>query len=103
MKKIFSMALIILVLSGCTLFRPHKNDIEQGNIITKIEVSQLRPGMSEGQVKELMGSPILINIFTPERMEYVYTFQAGYGKMTLKRISCIFYRGRLQVIQRIGE
>lgn len=100
MKKIISLALIGIILSGCTWLRPHKNAIEQGNIITAVEVSQLHPGMSEGQVKEIMGSPILINIFTPNRMEYIYTFQASYAEMTKKRVSCIFYGGRLQVIQK---
>jgi len=100
MKKMIPLVLLAIILSGCSWLRPHKMDIEQGNIITANEVTQLHAGMSETQVQEIIGSPILVNIFSPTRVEYVYTFQTGYGNMTIKRVSCVFYRGRLQTIQK---
>ena len=86
------------LLTGCFL-RPHKMDIEQGNVFTLEEVSKLKPGMSESQVKGIMGTPVLVNIFTPNRMEYVYTFQPGHQNRLEKRVSCIFVAGRLQEIK----
>ncbi len=86
------------LLSGCFL-RPHKMDIQQGNVITLEEVSKLKLGMSEAQVRDVMGTPVLINIFTPNRMEYVYTFQPGHKKKKKKRVSCIFESGRLRDIK----
>lgn len=99
MKKLASLILLSCLLSGC-FFRPHKMDIEQGNIITPAEVSQLHPGMSENQVRSVMGSPMLTNIFTPNRIEYVYTLKEGYSTMTEKKVTCIFQNGRLVDIVR---
>lgn len=98
MKKIISLVLLGCLLSGCFL-RPHKMDIVQGNVFTQEEVSKLKLGMTEGQVKDIMGTPVLINIFTPNRVEYVYTFQPGYQPRQEKRVSCIFESGRLRDIK----
>jgi outer membrane protein assembly factor BamE len=100
MKQITTLILLALILSGCAWLRPHKTDIEQGNVITQTEINQLRIGMNEYQVKQIMGAPILINIFTPNRIDYVYTSQLGHSAMNEKRITCIFYRGRLQKIEK---
>ena len=99
MKKLISLTIFLtLILTGCSLFRVHKLDIEQGNIITQANVNQLQKGMTENQVKALMGDPVLINVFTPERLNYIYTYQKGYEKMTAKRVIVIFQSGRLQEI-----
>jgi outer membrane protein assembly factor BamE len=98
MKKLFSLILIGVLLSGCSLMRTHKQDIDQGNIITEDNVSKLHRGMSEDQVEDIMGHPILMNTFSPNRMAYVYTYQAGYGQMTEKRVLCTFVNGRLSEI-----
>jgi len=98
MKKIISLVLIGFILSGCSLFRIHKRDIAQGNIITQGEVSRLHIGMTPLQVKEIMGNPVLVNIFSNERLEYVYTFQPGYGNRVEKRLICLFQYGRLREI-----
>lgn len=100
MKKIISLTMIFsfLLLSGCFL-RVHKLDVEQGNIITQENLSKLNTGMSETQVKDIIGNPLLINIFTPERIDYVYTMQKGYQTMVVKRITLIFQNGRLTEIK----
>jgi outer membrane protein assembly factor BamE len=74
-------------------------DIEQGNIITPQIASQLHPGMSEAQVQSIMGAPLLINTFTVNQMNYVYTFKPGYGTLQEKRITLIFKAGRLARIE----
>lgn len=92
------MIFLILILPGCSLFRVHKFDIEQGNILSQENVDQLRIGMTETEVQSMMGNPILINVFTPNRFSYVYSFQKGYEKMTVKRVILIFQSGRLREI-----
>lgn len=100
MKKLIIIALMGFVLSGCSFFRVHKMDIVQGNIFTPEQVSQLHPGMSEAQVKDIMGIPVIMNIFTPYRIDYVYTFQPSYGERIEKRVICIFYHGQLKEVVR---
>lgn len=99
MKKLLILFLIGSILSGCGLFRVHKLDIEQGNIITPEEVRKLHYGMSESQVKQVMGNPVLINLFSKNRLDYVYTFQPGYGRKLEKRLVLMFRYGVLREIQ----
>lgn len=100
MKKTLMLILIGCFLSGCSFFRVHKMDIEQGNIITQEQISQLHSGMSFSQVKAVMGTPVLVNIFSPNRIEYVYWNKPAYGDLTEKRVSLIFVGGRLSQIER---
>lgn len=86
----------MLTLSSC--FLVHKNDIEQGNIITPEMVSRLHPGMTEMEVRNVMGNAVLVNIFSPDRIDYVYTMQKGHQHRSTKRVSCIFYNGRLKEV-----
>lgn len=85
--------------SGCTLLHVHKMEIEQGNVIEDNQVAALRHGMTPAQVKSIMGDPILSHLFTQDRFEYVYTLKPGVGKMTKKRVTCIFQSGRLVGVQ----
>jgi len=98
MKKMITIMLLGLTLSSCSLLRPHKYDVEQGNIITQEDVQRLHIGMTESQVKSVMGNPVMVNVFSPNRLDYIYTFQAGYGKRQQKRVVCIFQRGRLNAV-----
>src|SRR5689334_9608956 len=100
MKKIISLVLMGCLLSGCSFFRIHKMDIEQGNVFTQEDVSRLHTGMSESEVKSIMGTPTLVNIFTPNRIDYLYVWRPGYGQPTEKRVTCLFQNGRLREVLR---
>ena len=99
MKKIACLLLSLSYLSGCSLIHIHKMDVEQGNIITPQMTSQLHLGMSEAQVKNILGTPLLMNTFTPAQMNYVYTFKPGYGALQEKHLTLIFRAGRLERIE----
>lgn len=99
MKKMISLILISALLTSCGVFRTHKMDVEQGNIITKAELNSLHPGLSETDVRAMLGNPVLANIFTNERLIYVYTLQQGYGNIQEISVTLIFMRGILQTIQ----
>lgn len=96
MKNLISLALIGLLLAGCIQRIP----IEQGNIICEDSVRLLRTGMTEDDVKAVMGNPVMINLFTPNRIEYVYTYQLGNNRMIAKRLTILFAGGRVRQIIR---
>lgn len=100
MTRFIISLLAMLALTGCNFIQ--KPEIEQGNIYTPAMVSQLHNGMSETEVREIMGNPMLVNIFTPGRIEYVYTYQTGNEKRTQKRVSLSFAGGRLVAIRDNG-
>lgn len=98
MKNIILFILISCLLPACSIIRPHKLTIEQGNVISQQEVKRLQINMTPAQVKDIMGQPVLVNIFSPNRIDYVYTLKAGHENMTEKRVTCIFQGGRLKEI-----
>lgn len=98
MKKFILLTLAALTLSGCFL-RTHKADITQGNVISESQVKRLHNGMSEQEVKNVMGTPVLINVFTPNKTIYLYTFQAGYGKIKTKSVEITLNHGVVREIQ----
>ena len=90
------ICLLILLLTGCSLVT--KPQIIQGNIITPEMVSRLHVGMTPPQVVNVMGTPVLANIFSPNRMEYVYTYQDLRTNRKETRVSCLFQNGSLKEI-----
>lgn len=98
MRKSFICVLMMLVLSSCSYLTIRKPIIEQGNIITSEDTSKLHVGMSYDQVVAILGDPILENIFTPNRKEYVYTYRGGINTPTEKHVTLIFNQGRLETI-----
>ena len=101
MKKIITLFLIGMTLTGCSILRPHKPDVDQGNLITETEMARIHPGMTESEVKNIMGNPVMTNIFSDNRIDYLYTFQPGYGERTEKGLTLQFQNGRLRNITRI--
>ena len=96
MKKTLSILTCALLLPSCAMIPVHKKDIQQGNVFTTEMTSRLHPGMSEAQVREIMGTPVLLNTFKDNRTDYVYTYQPGGGKMSEKYITLIFNNGILR-------
>lgn len=100
MKKILIQIMIInlaLLLTGCSWIM-YKPSIQQGNMITQEQVSQLKLGMTEEQVRYIMGSPVLENTFETHRWHYVYSLQPNGGKLIQERVSLVFANGKLQSI-----
>lgn len=96
MYKSIICLLLVLLMSGCSFI--HRADIDQGNIITPEMTSRLHRGMTEMEVREVMGNAVLVNIFSPNRIDYIYTSEPGNGKRSEKRVTCIFVRGHLQEV-----
>lgn len=94
MQKIIALSLLVLALTGCI----RKISIEQGNVMTPEMTNQLHIGMSEEEVKNVMGSPMLLNTFNNNRIDYVYTFKPGNGTMTEKKMTLSFQNGLLKNI-----
>ena len=95
MKKILFVftACTTLFLTGC--IHPFKADTQQGNIVTQAMVDQLKPGMTDSEVIDKLGSPVLINTFSDTRYDYVYTNQIGHGKRETQRLTCYFENHKL--------
>lgn len=58
---------------------PYKIDIRQGNLVTQDMVAQLKPGQTKDQVRFILGTPLVADMFHADRWDYVYRFQPGTG------------------------
>ncbi len=54
---------------------PYRLEIVQGNVVTSEQVARLRPGMSRAQVRDVLGTPLLADIFHADRWDYVFSIR----------------------------
>lgn len=92
-----------LFLASCTTVQSYlpiyKIDIQQGNRLTEEKINQLQPAMNERQVRFLMGTPLLMDPFHPQRWDYVYTHRSDGKRQTEKRLSLFFEADELTAVQ----
>ncbi|MFA7668273.1 MAG: outer membrane protein assembly factor BamE [Burkholderiaceae bacterium] len=84
---------LVLALSACGSTNwgfPYRPNIQQGNWITAEQVERLTPGMSREQVRFLLGTPTLQDIFRSDRWDYPYYSKPGYGDPKQRRFSVWF-------------
>ena len=54
---------------------PYKIDVIQGNFVSKEQVEALKVGMTRGEVKDVLGTPLLASLFHADRWDYVFTLK----------------------------
>ena len=54
---------------------PYRIEIVQGNVVTKEQLALVKPGMQRAQVRDVLGSPLLTDIFHADRWDYVFTIK----------------------------
>ncbi|MDT3736128.1 MAG: outer membrane protein assembly factor BamE [Denitratisoma sp.] len=95
---------VLLPLAACSNVKmpdvasaitPYRIDIRQGNYITQDMVAQLKPGMTRDQVRFILGTPLVADIFHAERWDYIYSFKPGRGELQLRRFAVFFVDNKL--------
>jgi outer membrane protein assembly factor BamE len=74
---------------------PYKIEIQQGNFVSQEMVSQLKPGMSKEQVRFVLGTPLLADIFHADRWDYIYWRETPAGQREQRKLAVHFADGRL--------
>jgi len=101
MRKFISVIILFifsLELTGC--IKPYVPNIQQGNIIEQNKVDRLKVGMSKEEVKEILGDPVLNNVFNRNCWVYAYTDQINGGKIKGRNLTiCFNNEGRLMTIR----
>jgi outer membrane protein assembly factor BamE len=95
MKRFLSIS--VLLLSACSSapditshLTPYRIDVRQGNMVTQEMVAQLKPGQTREQVRFILGTPLLADMFHANRWDYVYRFQPGHGKVQERHLIVFF-------------
>ena len=82
-------------MAGCSsvprIVNEYKIDVQQGNVLTQDMVSQLKPGLTKDQVRFVLGTPMLMDMFHANRWDYVYRLQKGStGDVEMRKFSTFF-------------
>ena len=87
MQKVITLSTIFLTifLASCatttsykpSFLREYIIDVPQGNVLEQDKISQLHSGQHKDQVKFLIGSPMLNDVFHKNRWDYVFQYRHG--------------------------
>ncbi len=85
-------------LAGCagtgervaSIVTPYKVDVVQGNFISREQVQALQPGMGRQQVREILGTPLMVSLFHADRWEYVFTLKRPGVEAQTRKLTVFF-------------
>ena len=79
-----ALALALVSAGGCATadkymptwrsFGVYKMDVNQGNYLSQDMVDKLKVGMTQPQVKQVLGTPLVSSPFRADRWDYVYEY-----------------------------
>lgn len=90
-----AISLLLAACSSAPSVQPYRIDVRQGNVITQDMVAQLKPGLTRDQVRFILGSPLVADMFHTDRWDYIYHFQPGKGEAQRRRLTVIFADNKL--------
>jgi outer membrane protein assembly factor BamE len=70
-------------------------EVVQGNVITREQREQLRPGMTRAEVRDLMGAPLATSLFHDQRWDYAFTLQRRGQPKQSYRLTLVFQNDML--------
>ena len=74
------------------LVSPYKVDVVQGNFVSQEQRQALQVGMPRAQVRDILGSPLVMSAFHADRWEYVFTILRQ-GQEPQRRQLTVFFKG----------
>lgn len=99
-RRALAAALIPFTLAACSslqssdnflgVITPYRVEVVQGNVVTKEQAAQIKPGMSRAQVRDILGSPLLTDIFHASRWDYVFTIRRQGAEPQQRKIVVLF-------------
>jgi outer membrane protein assembly factor BamE len=76
-------------LGACVYRMP----IQQGNYLDGHTVSQLKVGMTRSQVRYLLGTPMVEDVFNQDRWDYIYYFKRGHVRRPIESRVIVYFNG----------
>lgn len=71
-------------------FSPYRPDIQQGNFVSQEMLAQLKVGQTRDQVRFILGTPLLTDVFHADRWDYPFRLERGDGELTSSRVTVYF-------------
>lgn len=102
MKRFLLFLPVLVLCSACSnapqitsYLSPYRIDVRQGNFVTQEMVAQLKPGLTREQVRFILGSPLVADMFHADRWDYLYRLQPGHGEVQQRHLVVFFQDGKL--------
>jgi outer membrane protein assembly factor BamE len=76
--RLLAPLVLAALLPGCMLV--HRIDIQQGNAVAPESYEKLATGMTRPEVRQLLGTPLLTDVFHANRWDYYFRNEKG-GKL----------------------
>jgi outer membrane protein assembly factor BamE len=107
-----AVAAVAALLAGCQSLQSNDNflgvittyrhEIVQGNVITREQAEAIKPGLNRAQVRDVLGSPLLADLFHANRWDYVFTIRRQGAEPQLRRVVVLFKGDALESIDTGG-
>ncbi len=86
--RLLAPIIAALALAGCGLV--YTIDVQQGNYVTQDVAAKLQIGMTKAEVRQLLGTPLLIDAFHSNRWDYFFSNVKGRKAENRTRLSVFF-------------
>ena len=93
--KALTLIMTSLLLANCSIPRIFQVVVSQGNLVDQEMLDKLEIGMTEAQVKFVMGTPLISDTFYPERWDYFTSVTQGESSYTNQKITLFFENNQL--------
>lgn len=97
--RLLAPILAALALAGCGLV--YTIDVQQGNYVSQDVAAKLNVGMTKAEVRQLLGTPLLIDPFHSNRWDYFFSSVKAGKAENRTRLSIFFENDK--VANFIGE
>lgn len=101
-SRLLLVATSSVLIAACSwkpgFINEYKIDVQQGNVLSQEMVAQLKPGQTRDQVRFVLGTPMVADIFHQQRWDYIYSYRNGQTGTVESRKFAVFFDadGRLE-------
>lgn len=86
-------AIALLALCGLPAGCVYQVDVQQGNKLEPKDVERVKVGMTRNQVRFLLGTPMVSDVFHDDRWDYFYYFRPGRSNDPERRWLIVWFDG----------
>ena len=93
----FAVVLCSLALAGCNLI--YKIDVQQGNYVTEDVVARVKTGMTKAEVRQILGTPLVADIFHGNRWDYYFSSVKNHKAENRTLLSVFFENDKVVAVK----
>jgi outer membrane protein assembly factor BamE len=82
------------------IFTPYRITIQQGNFVSREMADQVKEGMTREQVRFILGTPLLTDMFHADRWDYIFRLLKPSGELITSRVTVYFHQSLVSKIER---